>query len=175
MKLGLGAKATVNAPASPRHTTQCTSHVDTVIAVETVNGDRLDASLRTIGIIESPLRHREDCPRQPDENAPPAVLRMEDWATAALKGLSPGDEIIVITWLHRADRDTLTTQPRSDPARSAAGVFATRSPDRPNPIGLHATTITSVQGNEIHVAHLETLDGTPVLDIKPVLGPISVR
>jgi tRNA-Thr(GGU) m(6)t(6)A37 methyltransferase TsaA len=146
-----------------------------VVTVEMANGDGLDADLRTIGIIESALKRREDCPSQPDEKAPPAVLRLEDWAAPALVGLSPGDEIIVITWLDRANRDTLTTEPRNDPARPTVGVFATRSPDRPNPIGLHPTTVTKVQANEIHLAHLETLDGTPVLDIKPVLGPISDR
>jgi tRNA-Thr(GGU) m(6)t(6)A37 methyltransferase TsaA len=94
---------------------------------------------------------------------------------AAVDGLAAGDRIIVLTWLHQADRQTLTTRPRGDHTRSVTGVFATRSPDRPNPIGIHDTTVTRVTGAQIDVSQLEALDGTPILDIKPALGAIPDR
>jgi tRNA-Thr(GGU) m(6)t(6)A37 methyltransferase TsaA len=93
----------------------------------------------------------------------------------ALNGLEPGDPILVLTWLHHADRDVLTTRPRGERERRLTGVFATRSPDRPNPIGIHATTIMGIRGSEVDMTHLEVVNGTPIVDLKPVLGRISQR
>jgi len=131
--------------------------------------------LRVIGEVTSPLGRIEDCPRQPDEDAPGATLVIRGELIDALKGLQPGDPILVLTWLHHADRDVLTTRPRGDSERPVSGVFATRSPNRPNPIGIHETTITGIRGCEVDVAHLEVVAGTPILDLKPVLGRISER
>lgn len=131
--------------------------------------------LQPIGRVASPLLDPRDCPRQPDEDAAPATLILRPEMTTAATGLQVNDRILVITWLHLTDRTTLVNQPRGDVSREPKGVFATRSEDRPNPIGIHQTTITRVDGNEIEVAELEAIDGTPILDIKPVLGPISDR
>lgn len=131
--------------------------------------------LRPIGYVESNLTDREAAPRQPDEGAPPAALVIEPEYAAALAGVEADQRLVVVTWLDRADRDVLRVHPRGDASRPPAGVFATRSPDRPNPIGLHAVQVLAVEGNTIRVAHLEALDGTPVLDLKPDLGPVSLR
>ena len=132
--------------------------------------------LRVIGYVDSSLRDTAEAPRQPDEPfAPAAMLRIAPEYAAALTGLDNGDEIIVVTWLHLADRNTLTVHPRGDEKRAITGVFATRSPDRPNPIGLHRATITGVESPNIAVASFEAVDGTPIVDIKPVLGPPSRR
>jgi tRNA-Thr(GGU) m(6)t(6)A37 methyltransferase TsaA len=131
--------------------------------------------LEPIGHVRSSLQSRDDCPRQPDEGAPPATLVLRPDLEAAVDGLAAGDRIIVLTWLHEADRQKLTTRPRGDDTRAVTGVFATRSPDRPNPIGIHDTTVTRVRGTQIEVSQLEALDGTPILDIKPVLGAIPER
>ena len=128
-----------------------------------------DLSLRPVGRVRSPLRDRASAPKQADEGAPPAVVVVEAAYAPALDGLTAGAEILVLTWLDRADRGVLTTRPRDDPARPEQGVFATRSPVRPNPVGLHRVRIVSVAGGEIAVDALEALDGTPVLDVKPVL------
>jgi tRNA-Thr(GGU) m(6)t(6)A37 methyltransferase TsaA len=125
--------------------------------------------LRPVGRVASPLTDRATAPRQGDEGAPPAVLEFDPAVAAALDGLVAGAEVLVLTWLDRADRGVLTTRPRDDPARPELGVFATRSPDRPNPIGLHRVRVTAVDGLRVAVDHLEALDGTPVLDVKPVL------
>jgi tRNA-Thr(GGU) m(6)t(6)A37 methyltransferase TsaA len=127
--------------------------------------------LRPVGHVESFLVDRESAPRQPDEGAPDAWLVLEEAYADALEGLAPGDDVVVLTWLDRADRDTLTVHPRGDVARPVAGVFATRSPDRPNPIGLHDVHVLEVVGTRVHVRELEALDGTPILDLKPVLTP----
>jgi tRNA-Thr(GGU) m(6)t(6)A37 methyltransferase TsaA len=138
--------------------------------------DPLVAPLRVIGYVDSSLRETTDAPRQPDEPfAPAALLRIAPEYASALSGLGTGDEIIVITWLHLADRSTLTVHPRGDRGRERTGVFATRSPDRPNPIGLHRATITSVESPVVAVSSFEAVDGTPILDIKPVLGAPSSR
>jgi tRNA-Thr(GGU) m(6)t(6)A37 methyltransferase TsaA len=131
--------------------------------------------LHPVGRVSSTLTDRKDAPRQPDEGAPAATLVFRPEMRPALDGLKPGDEIVVLTWLDRADRQTLSVHPRGDPDRPASGVFATRSADRPNPVGLHAVRIVEVSDTTIIVAHLEALDGTPILDIKPVLGPVSDR
>jgi tRNA-Thr(GGU) m(6)t(6)A37 methyltransferase TsaA len=127
--------------------------------------------LRPVGHVESSLVDRADAPGQPDEGAPDAWLVLEEGYAAALEGLAPGDDVVLLTWLDRADRDTLAVHPRGDTARPVAGVFATRSPDRPNPIGLHDVHVLEVVGTRVHVRELEALDGTPVLDLKPVLTP----
>lgn len=126
--------------------------------------------LTPIGIVESALADLAASPRQGDEGAPDAWLVIEPRFTSALDGLAAGDNILVLTWLDRARRDVLRVHPRDDRARPEQGVFATRSPDRPNPIGLHRVEILAVVGNRVHVRPLEAVHGTPVLDIKPVLG-----
>jgi tRNA-Thr(GGU) m(6)t(6)A37 methyltransferase TsaA len=131
--------------------------------------------LEPIGTVESPLTDPASAPRQPDEGAPAATIAVDDRFRAALDGLAVGDEIVVLTWLHRARRDQLTTHPRGDAARPVQGVFSTRSADRPNPVGLHRATITAIAGSRVVVESLEAIDGTPVLDIKPALGPREQR
>lgn len=126
--------------------------------------------VKTIGRVESPLIDPVSAPRQPDEGAPGAWLVFEPAVLEGIRGLRAGDEIVVVTWLHRAHRDVLTVHPRGDSTRPSAGVFSTRSPHRPNPIGLHAAEITDVEGPRIRVSHLEAVDGTPILDVKPALS-----
>jgi tRNA-Thr(GGU) m(6)t(6)A37 methyltransferase TsaA len=132
-------------------------------------------AISPIGYVRSPLKEREDAPRQGDEGAPEAWLEISSHVGEALLGLEPGAEIILLTWLDRARRDTLQVHPRGDTARPIVGVFATRAPDRPNPIGLHRVTVLEVQDGALRVGPLEAIDGTPVVDIKPVLGPIDAR
>lgn len=127
------------------------------------------ARLRPVGVIRSPLRARSKAPRQGTEGAPDAWLEIRSWATDAMHGLTVGDEVIVITWLHRGRRDVFKVHPRSDPRKPLTGVFATRSPDRPNPLGLHPVTIRAIDGRRLRVGPIEAIDGTPVVDIKPVL------
>jgi tRNA-Thr(GGU) m(6)t(6)A37 methyltransferase TsaA len=128
-----------------------------------------------VGRVESPLTERGQAPRQGDEGAPPAWLVFQPAVAEAIRDLRAGQEIIVLTWLDRADRDVLVTRPRDDPRRPMLGVFSTRSPDRPNPIGLHRVLIHTVAGLRILVHGLEALDGTPVIDVKPVLDPGTER
>ena len=123
-----------------------------------------------VGWVESPLTDRAQAPRQGDEGAPSAWLAFTPEVADAVRDLVPGTEVIVLTWLDRADRDVLVTRPRSDPARPLTGVFSTRSPDRPNPIGLHRVQVVATEGLRILVRPLEALDKTPVIDVKPVLG-----
>lgn len=125
--------------------------------------------LRPIGHVESPLTDRHTAPRQPDEDAPSAWLVLDPELAGGIHRLRPGVEIFLFTWLDRAHRDVLRVYPRGDRSRPEHGVFATRSPDRPNPIGLHRVEITAIEGSRVQVRHLEALDGTPILDIKPVL------
>ena len=127
-------------------------------------------AVHPIGRVESPLTDRASAPRQAAEGAPEAWLAFDDAVLDGLRDLRPGDEAIVITWLDRARRDVLRVHPRSDPSRPQQGVFSTRSPDRPNPIGLHRVEIVAVEGPRVRVRSLEALDGTPILDLKPVLG-----
>ena len=126
--------------------------------------------LRPVGWVESSLTDRADAPKQADEGAPPARIVFRPEFRDAANDLRRGDEVLVLTWLHQGRRDVLSVHPRGDVNRPLTGVFSTRSPDRPNPIGLHAVWIEAVTGNGITVHHLEAIDGTPVLDIKPVLG-----
>jgi tRNA-Thr(GGU) m(6)t(6)A37 methyltransferase TsaA len=125
--------------------------------------------VEAIGRVESPLSDIESAPRQADEGAPGAWLVFEPEVLEGLRSLRTGDDVIVITWLDRARRDVLSVQPRGDASRPEEGVFSTRSPDRPNPIGLHRVRITAIDGRRIRVGSLEALDGTPVLDLKPAL------
>jgi tRNA-Thr(GGU) m(6)t(6)A37 methyltransferase TsaA len=127
------------------------------------------ARLRPIGVIRSALEVRSDAPKQGSEGAPDAWLEVFPWAAEALHGLAVGDDVIVITWLHRARRDVFQVHPRSDPRNPLAGVFATRSPDRPNPLGLHPVVVREIDGNRLRIGPIEAIDGTPVVDIKPVL------
>ena len=129
----------------------------------------MPADLRPIGTIRSVLEARQDAPKQGAEGAPDAWLDVEDWAADGLRGLAAGDEIIVITWLHLGRRDVLEVHPRSDPRNPLTGVFATRSPDRPNPLGLHPVLVRAIDGNRLRIGPIEAIDGTPVVDIKPVL------
>jgi tRNA-Thr(GGU) m(6)t(6)A37 methyltransferase TsaA len=131
--------------------------------------------LRVIGSVSSPLRDRAAAPKQGDEGSPEATIVVAQKLAAGLEGIEAGDELLVLTWLDRADRNVLSVHPRGDLSRSATGVFATRSPDRPNPLGLHRVRVLGVQGAELRVADLEALDGTPVLDLKPVLGGVGER
>src|SRR5207248_9549941 len=117
----------------------------------------------------------ETAPLQGDEGTPDAWLVLDPTMLPAMRDLSVGAEVIVLTWLDRADRDALVVHPRGDRARSPRGVFSTRSQDRPNPIGLHIVQVLAIDGTRIRVRNLEALDGTPVVDIKPVLGSIADR
>jgi tRNA-Thr(GGU) m(6)t(6)A37 methyltransferase TsaA len=128
-----------------------------------------------IGWVESPLTQRAQAPRQGDEGAPDAWLVFEPGVADGLRDIVPGTEIIVLTWLDRADRGVLVTRPRDDPARPPTGVFSTRSPDRPNPIGLHRVQVVAAEGLRIRVRPLEALDKTPVIDVKPVLDATAER
>jgi tRNA-Thr(GGU) m(6)t(6)A37 methyltransferase TsaA len=123
-----------------------------------------------IATVESELTDLDSAPNQGDEGAPSAWLVFEPSVLDALDGLSAGDEVIVLTWLDRANREVLRVHPRGDLSRPEQGVFATRSPDRPNPIGLHRVRIELVEGNRVRVSDLEAVDGTPVIDVKPVLS-----
>jgi tRNA-Thr(GGU) m(6)t(6)A37 methyltransferase TsaA len=131
--------------------------------------DETIGQLRPIGTIHSDLKDRTGAPRQGSEGAPDAWLEVEQWALDGLHLLAAGDEVIVLTWLHRARRDVFQVRPRSDPRNPITGVFATRSPDRPNPIGLHRVTVRAIDGNRLRVGPIEAIDGTPVVDIKPAL------
>ena len=130
------------------------------------------AQVRPIGVIRSVLKTPGKAPKQGREGAPDAWLEVSPFAAEGLDGLVAGDDIIVITWFHRARRDVLKVHPRSDRSRPLAGVFATRSPDRPNPLGLHRVTVRKIAGRKLRIGPIEAIDGTPVVDIKPVLaGP----
>jgi len=125
--------------------------------------------LRPIGTIRSRLTDRTRAPKQGSEGAPDAWLEVEAWALPALDSVAAGDALLVLTWLHRGRRDVLRVHPRGDPRNPLSGVFATRSPDRPNPIGLHPVEVRRRVGNRLRIGPIEALDGTPVVDIKPVL------
>ena len=129
-----------------------------------------------IGVVESPLVDLDAAPKQGDEGAPAAWLVLDDAVAAGLEGIAPGDELIVLTWLDRGRRDVLTVHPRGDTSRPPQGVFGTRSPHRPNPIGLHRVEVMEVDGARLRVSDLEAVDGTPVVDLKPVLsGDVGER
>ena len=125
--------------------------------------------LRPVGVVRSELRDREVAPMQGDEGAPDAWIELRPEVARAAASLAPGDELLVLTWFHEADRSVLEVHPRSDPSRPLTGVFSTRSPDRPNPVGLHRVQVLAVEKQRIRVGPLEAIDGTPVIDLKPVL------
>lgn len=127
-------------------------------------------TIEPVGAVHSELTRLEDAPMQGDEGAPVAWLVLTPDTAQGLLGIQPGDELIVLTWLHLAERDVLQVHPRGDVNRPLTGVFATRSPDRPNPIGLHRVTVLEVAEQKLRVAPLEAIDGTPIVDIKPVLA-----
>ncbi len=129
----------------------------------------MEFAIRPIGYVRSSLDDRRNAPRQPGEGAPDAWLVLDDSVRDAVEGIEPGTDILLLTWLHLADRAVLRTRPRDDPRRPETGVFATRSPDRPNPIGLHRVHVVEIDGTRVHVAHLEAIEGTPIIDVKRVL------
>jgi tRNA-Thr(GGU) m(6)t(6)A37 methyltransferase TsaA len=131
--------------------------------------------LEPIGFVRSSLPDRASAPCQGDEGAPDAWIDLTAEVAAGLDGIEAGHELIVVTWLHQAERDVLRVHPRGDPNRPQAGVFATRSPDRPNPLGLHRVTALELEPGRLKVGPLEAIDGTPVVDIKPVLRTIAER
>ena len=136
-------------------------------------------TLQRIGSVESPLKERGQGPRQGDEGAPEAWMVFEPAVREGLADLQVGEEVIVLTWLDRARRDVLKVHPRGEASRPPTGVFSTRSPDRPNPIGLHRVKLLAVHRDgeqvRVRVADLEALDGTPIVDVKPLLGPVDER
>jgi tRNA-Thr(GGU) m(6)t(6)A37 methyltransferase TsaA len=134
-----------------------------------------DFTVRPIGRVQSPLISTADAPKQGDEGAPDAYLVLHPEVQAGLDGVVVGDEIIILTWLHEADRTVLRVHPRGDLSRPEAGVFSTRAPSRPNPIGLHRVRVLDIDGVRVHVSALEAIDGTPVIDLKPTLSSIEER
>ncbi|MFC6023152.1 tRNA (N6-threonylcarbamoyladenosine(37)-N6)-methyltransferase TrmO [Plantactinospora solaniradicis] len=132
-------------------------------------------ALRPIGRVESPLVDRATAPRQGDEGSPEAWLVFEPEIREGLRDLQVGVDVLLLTWFDRSSRDVLVVHPRGDLHRPPTGVFSTRSPDRPNPIGLHRVSIVEIDDLRIRVRDLEALDGTPILDVKPVLGPATER
>jgi tRNA-Thr(GGU) m(6)t(6)A37 methyltransferase TsaA len=131
--------------------------------------------LRVVGKVESILDDPAAAPMQGDEGAPDASLVFGEDVLPALDGIQAGDRVVVLTWLHRADRDVLRVHPRDDVTRPQQGVFSTRSAERPNPIGLHEVEVLAVEGARLHVRPLEAIDGTPIVDVKPVLRSQSAR
>ena len=125
--------------------------------------------LTPIGQVESELTDRASAPKQGLEGAPDAWLVFEPSVLDGLEGIAPGAEVILLTWLHHAHRDVLRVHPRDDDANPLTGVFNTRSADRPNPIGLHPVQVVAVEGVRVRVRSLEAVDGTPIVDVKPVL------
>ena len=126
--------------------------------------------VKVVGVVESSLTDVNLAPRQADESAPEASLVFDEEVREALRNIRPGDKLIVLTWLHRAQRNVLRVHPRGDPTREPEGVFSTRSPHRPNPVGLHQVEVTDVDGLRLRVRSLEAVDGTPIIDLKPVLA-----
>ena len=131
--------------------------------------------IQPIGWVESPLVDLDQAPCQGDEGAPDCWIVFEEAVLEGLADLEVGSEVLVLTGFDRARRDVLTVHPRSDVTRPRAGVFSTRSPDRPNPVALHRVSILRIDGTRVQVGNLEAVHGTPVVDVKPVLGPVSER
>ena len=134
-----------------------------------------DYLLEPVGRVESILVDRDSAPKQGDEGSPDSWIIFEPRFADALRDLYVGEQILVLTWLDRARRDVLAVHPRGDRSRPLTGVFSTRSPDRPNPIGLHRVRVLAIEGLRLKVANLEALDATPVLDVKPILGGVAER
>ncbi|WP_432736772.1 tRNA (N6-threonylcarbamoyladenosine(37)-N6)-methyltransferase TrmO [Maridesulfovibrio sp. FT414] len=131
----------------------------------------MDTELKIIGYARSDFKNRSETPKQGCEGGIEAVLEIDEAYLEAMDGLKEGSEIILLTWMHAADRSYLKVHPRGDETRPKRGVFSTRSPDRPNPVGLHPVTITGIDGNKIRVHPLEAIDGTPLIDIKNAYSP----
>ncbi|WP_328469275.1 tRNA (N6-threonylcarbamoyladenosine(37)-N6)-methyltransferase TrmO [Actinoplanes sp. NBC_00393] len=125
--------------------------------------------IRPVAVVESPLADPATAPKQGVEGGPEAWLAFHPTVADGLRDLRPGDDVFVLTWLHLADRSVLAVHPRDDPRTPLTGVFSTRSSDRPNPVGLHRVRVLAVDGLRVRVADLEAVDGTPVIDVKPVL------
>lgn len=130
----------------------------------------MSITIEPIGRVESPVKDLAQAVRQSDEGAPPVTLVLDRNVLDGITGLTPGTELMLLTWLDRADRSVLKNHPRRDPSRPITGVFCTRSPNRPNPIGLHRVRVTAINGNRLELEGLEAVDGTPVLDIKGLLA-----
>jgi tRNA-Thr(GGU) m(6)t(6)A37 methyltransferase TsaA len=144
---------------------------DSAVAVQEERSSRRGVfPVAVIGIIESPIQTMERAPRQGSEGAPDAWLVLDAAFAPGLRGIGVGDDVIIVTWLHRACRDVLEVHPRRDSASAVAGVFATRSPHRPNPLGLHRVTVREICGTRLRIGPIEVIDGTPVVDVKAVLG-----
>jgi tRNA-Thr(GGU) m(6)t(6)A37 methyltransferase TsaA len=126
-------------------------------------------SLKAIGFVESPIKQREAAPSQGDEGAPDVWITLNKDVAEGLEGVHVGDKMIVLTWFHQSKRDVLKLHPRWDKNNPLTGVFATRSPDRPNPIGLHPVTVLAIDGTKLKVSNMEAIHETPVIDIKPVI------
>ena len=135
----------------------------------------IDFTIRPIGYVQSVLSSTADAPRQGDEGAPDAYLIVDPEVLPALDGIAVGDEIVMLSWLHEADRGVLRVHPRGDLNRPEQGVFSTRASSRPNPIGLHRVRVLDIDGVRVRVSRLEAIDGTPIVDLKPVLGSIDER
>jgi tRNA-Thr(GGU) m(6)t(6)A37 methyltransferase TsaA len=129
-----------------------------------------DLRLRPVAVVRSQLTDRAAAPRQGDEGAPGAWVEFDSAYAEAMGDLAPGDEVLLLTWLDRGDREVQVVHPRGDASRPPTGVFSTRSPDRPNPIGLHRVRVEEVEGTRVRVDGLEAIDGTPIVDVKPVLS-----
>lgn len=129
--------------------------------------------MRVIGRVRSSVSLLAEAPRQGDEGAPDAWLELEPEYLDGLKGISEGDSLIVLSWLHKAQRDVLQVHPRGDADAPLAGVFGTRSPERPNPIGIHPVKVHSVEGNRLRIGPIEVIDGTPILDVKVAIKRIE--
>jgi tRNA-Thr(GGU) m(6)t(6)A37 methyltransferase TsaA len=125
--------------------------------------------VKPIGFLRSPLKHPREAPRQGSEGAPSAVLEIDAQFARAAEDIEIGDNLVVITWLHLAQRDVHAVHPRNDPRIPLTGVFSTRSPDRPNPLGLHPVTVLEIHGNRLTIGPIEAVDGTPVIDVKPAI------
>ena len=145
------------------------------MAVRVVMSDKRRFELESVGRVESLLAEVTAAPSQGDEGGPDAWIVLCPEFTRAMRGLRVGDAVVLLTWLDLADRNVLEVHPRGDPQRPLHGVFSTRSPHRPNPVGLHEVRILAIEENRIKVSHLEAIDGTPVIDLKPVLGPTETR
>jgi tRNA-Thr(GGU) m(6)t(6)A37 methyltransferase TsaA len=142
----------------------------TIVSEDTKSSTSTEFQLCPVGVIRSEIKTRAEAPKQGSEGAPDVWLEVYPWAADGLHLLAEGDELVVITWFHQAHRDVLKVHPRSNPRNPLTGVFATRSPDRPNPLGLHPVVVRAIDGHRLRIGPIEAIDGTPVIDIKPVLS-----